>query len=57
MADFIVKKECFYMGKRYKEGSKVAFDGDKVPDYFEKIETEEITIPKNKRRTYSPIEE
>lgn len=57
MADFIVKKECFYMGKRYREGSTVTFDGDKVPDYFEKVITEETTIPKSKKKIYSTIEE
>lgn len=57
MAEFTVKKECFYMGKRYREGSTVTFDGDKVPDYFERLITEETTIPKSKKKIYSTIEE
>ena len=48
MAEFIVTKPCFYLGKRCSPGEVVEFDGKVVPSYLEA--TEPKRTPKAKAK-------
>ena len=48
MPEFRVIKPCF-IGRRYKPGELVIFEGDKIPSYLEKIEVEVVKPVKEKK--------
>ena len=48
MAEYIVTKPCFYLGKRCSPGEVVEFDGKVVPSYLES--TEPKRTPKAKAK-------
>ena len=48
MPECRVIKPCF-IGRRYKPGELVIFEGDKIPSYLEKIEVEVVKPVKEKK--------
>ena len=48
MPECIVLKPCF-IGRRYKPGETLNFEGDKIPSFLEKIEVEIVKPAKEKK--------
>lgn len=50
MVEYKVNKTCFYLGRRYKAGDIINFDGEVIPEYFEKISESIKTVKEKKQK-------
>ena len=57
MADCIVTKPCFYLGKRWKPGEIVPFDSDELPSYLEYVAADTMADDPKPKRSYTKKEE